>query len=398
MHQCRPAALSLSASRCCPRTRQRSWMPTSPGMLRRPSRATANRSNHPHGTDPRFQRTDYSRTSGAERTADAYGHLRRSRGPRDRHLRGYSDRAGARRRPRRHTATKSQAAAVHSGTAHGPAHPSHHRADCPSHRADRWREPSPRRPPSALRSVDRSDRTGTRLQRRYCQPSPLPDDPRPRHRLPLGRCSRNKTNDSACPAVYNEHVTTPQTESQVLSLAACLELSENSRLGFTTKVAAQEPTLLCANPQSTLGMHVSLPETRGRSRIQTWNRYAYVNNNPLNNIDPLGLDDLPPMLLPGDGPDDCGYICDSPPISFPFPIPVDGGGGGGGGHPHPPSNPAPSNPAPSHTPSQSVHFPNETNGIPNGLNVNFGGPLGAILPSAICGDLGPCPTVGNSIV
>ena len=152
--------------------------------------------------------------------------------------------------------------------------------------------------------------------------------------------------------------------------------------------------MLCANPQSTLGMHVSLPENRGGSRIQTWNRYAYVANNPLTNIDPLGLDDLPPMLPPGDGPDDCGYICDSPPISFPFPIPVDGGGGGGG-HPHPPSNPAPSNPAPSNTPSQSVHFPNETNGIPNGLNVNFGGPLGAILPSAICGDMGPCPTIGS---
>ena len=39
-------------------------------------------------------------------------------------------------------------------------------------------------------------------------------------------------------------------------------------------------------------------------------------------------------------------------------------------------------------------WPNETNGIPNGLNVNFGGPLGAILPSAICGDLGPCNPIG----
>jgi hypothetical protein len=36
-------------------------------------------------------------------------------------------------------------------------------------------------------------------------------------------------------------------------------------------------------------MHVSLPESYGGSRVQTWNRYAYVANNPLNNIDPLGL-------------------------------------------------------------------------------------------------------------
>src|SRR5664279_2528329 len=39
---------------CCPRTRRRSWMPTSPGISRQPSRVSANRLNHPHGTDPRF--------------------------------------------------------------------------------------------------------------------------------------------------------------------------------------------------------------------------------------------------------------------------------------------------------------------------------------------------------
>ena len=66
-------------------------------MSRQPSRATANRSNHPHGTDPRFQRTDYSRTSGAERPADAYGHLRRSGGYRDRNLSRHFDRVGAAR-------------------------------------------------------------------------------------------------------------------------------------------------------------------------------------------------------------------------------------------------------------------------------------------------------------
>ena len=54
-----------------------------------------------------------------------------------------------------------------------------------------------------------------------------------------------------------------RTQNEVLlPLAACCELSENSRLGVATKVSTQEPGLLCANPQSTLGMHVSLRETR----------------------------------------------------------------------------------------------------------------------------------------
>jgi len=48
--------------------------------------------------------------------------------------------------------------------------------------------------------------------------------------------------------------------------------------------------LLFVNSQSTLGMHVTLPETRGGSRIQTWNRYAYVANNLLSNIDAFGLE------------------------------------------------------------------------------------------------------------
>jgi hypothetical protein len=39
-------------------------------------------------------------------------------------------------------------------------------------------------------------------------------------------------------------------------------------------------------------MHVSLPETRSGSRIQTWNRYAYVGNRPLSSVDPLGLDPM----------------------------------------------------------------------------------------------------------
>jgi hypothetical protein len=79
-------------------------------------------------------------------------------------------------------------------------------------------------------------------------------------------------------------------ESEVLSLAAWPQLSVNSRLGFAGKVTAQEPGLLFVNSQSTLGMHVTLPETRGGSRIQTWNLYAYVANNLLSNVDTFGLE------------------------------------------------------------------------------------------------------------
>ena len=69
--------------------------------------------------------------------------------------------------------------------------------------------------------------------------------------------------------------------------------------------------------QSTLGMHVSLRETRGGSRIQTWNRYAYVANNPLSFIDPLGLYRC---IVDGVETDNCPYG-------------GVGGGGGGGGFP-----------------------------------------------------------------
>lgn len=167
-----------------------------------------------------------------------------------------------------------------------------------------------------------------------------------------------------------------RTESEVLPLAACCELSENSRLGFGSKVNVQEPGLLCVNSQSTLGMHVSLPETRVGSRIQTWNRYAYVGNNPLNAVDPSGL-----YCAKIEGDTEVGSSSDEPgcggdsgaigtwgdgefgdysgplpsgPFSIPWPVFLAGigdvlsgiGSGGGGGH-YPSHSTPYTNPSPS---------------------------------------------------
>ena len=95
---------------------------------------------------------------------------------------------------------------------------------------------------------------------------------------------------------------------------------------------------------------------------QTWNRYAYVNNNPLAMIDPLGLDSGNPC-------DDPWYAethaeCPAPPcaafgtegcIPFPPGYPGSGGGGGGGS----PTAPSSSNGGPTLS---------ETLGLPGGLN------------------------------
>ena len=97
----------------------------------------------------------------------------------------------------------------------------------------------------------------------------------------------------ACPADYNEGVLTSRTENEVLSLAATLELSENSQQGFGRKNHAQHLGQAVCNSTTALGIERGLLGNRVGSRIQTWNRYAYVGNNPLGDIDPLGLSVLP---------------------------------------------------------------------------------------------------------
>ena len=123
---------------------------------------------------------------------------------------------------------------------------------------------------------------------------------------------------------------------------------------------------------------------------QSWNAYAYVNGNPLANVDPNGMwsiDDPGDPGFPGDPCDWDPFLCggwDFPPI---FSGGGEGGGGGsssghggGGGNT---SSPSSNKPTPSVFPPGS--FPGgETLGLPPGMTIP--GPFG--LPEGC--DFGPC--------
>ena len=151
------------------------------------------------------------------------------------------------------------------------------------------------------------------------------------------------------------------------------------------------------------------PDPAGRGAVnpadpQTWNRYAYVGNRPLNSIDALGLWTLPCFLGGCGGGGGGGGPCDpffdpfcggGLPCDFDSPFPCDpgppgggggAGGGGGGGHRNP-------------NPPQRIggNWPNgETLGLPTGLNINplgLGGLIG-LSPGTQCGDFVACGSLG----
>jgi RHS repeat-associated protein len=113
---------------------------------------------------------------------------------------------------------------------------------------------------------------------------------------------------------------------------------------------------------------------------QSWNRYTYVLNDPLNNIDPMGLDDDSPWPS-----------CDDPTDPFPCWLPIGvflGGGSGGGPGKSGSSGKGGARPQPG-----GAGFPNgETLGLPSGLSIpplGLPGLLGLPGPGSDC-NFGPC--------
>ena|GEM_PF-4256969 len=151
----------------------------------------------------------------------------------------------------------------------------------------------------------------------------------------------------------------------------------------------------------------TVPDPAGMAAVnpadpQTWNRYAYVGNRPLNATDALGLggDCVEGDPFCGGGGCDPFFdvpecpLCNYDPIfCIGPPDPGSGGGGGGGGGAGPPETP----PAPPQR-TGGVYANNETLGLPPGINfpaLSLGNLLG-LNPNGPC-DFGVCTPVGSSL-
>jgi len=150
------------------------------------------------------------------------------------------------------------------------------------------------------------------------------------------------------------------------------------------------------------------PDPAGRAAVdpsnpQTWNRYAYVTNNPLSNIDPLGLDIVACWGFDCGGvgggggcmgfTDGAGYPGENcGPFTVYLPVGPGGGGGGGGG-----SAPRSPSPPPGGGGSHGPWPGNETTGLPQLPTQAVGlGDLLGLNPNGPC-DFGVCVPIGNNI-
>lgn len=131
----------------------------------------------------------------------------------------------------------------------------------------------------------------------------------------------------------------PAAEQEMLScsgpwcadfpLAAGVELSKNSRRGIASKNPAPHPGSAWTNSGTALGIEPVLLENCGGSRLQTWNRYAYVGDQPLAYIDPSGMNECAPNNADPAATSSCFHGASDTTMSGDFPVTVMNGIVGG---------------------------------------------------------------------